>query len=530
MREFLHDRSILADATFSSPLEPHLSGDKMPTASDPQNAQLEAPTDPRVSTGCAGLDNILNGGFPLGRLYLIEGDPGAGKTTLALQFTREGVRNGERALYITLSESRADLAHAAQSHGLTLDNIEIVELLPNEGDLMPEQQYTVFHPAEVELNDRMQRIVREIQRVRPERLVIDALSELRMLAKDPLRYRRQILSLKDFMAGQECTVLLLDDRSSREPDLQLHSIVHGVISMDRVPREYGKTRRQVEIVKLRGSPYREGFHDYAIVTGGVVVFPRLVAADSRSDQMPEPVSSGIVELDALTGGGLDRGTSTLLIGPAGCGKTSITAQWAATAAKRGEACAIFSFEEAPHTLMARAVGLGIDLRPHVASGKIAIERIDPAELSPGELVASVQEHVERKDVRLLVLDSLNGYLQSMPGEQFLAVHLHELLAYLGNRGVLTLMVLAQAGMLGSSLQSAVDVSYLADNILLLRYFEIQGEVRQAISTVKRRSGSHEHTIRELRLGPDRIHIGRPLKEFHGVLTGTPTFLGGSKEI
>jgi len=483
----------------------------------------------RIATGCWGLDKILNGGFPGGRIYLVEGDPGAGKTTLALQFTLEGAAKGERSLYITLSESRADLWHAAESHGFSLDQVEIVELLPNENDLLPEQQYTVFHPAEVELNDRMQRIVKEVQRVSPDRLVIDALSELRMLAKDPLRYRRQILSLKDFMADQKCTVLLLDDRSSRDPDLQLHSIVHGVISMDKVPREYGKTRRQIEIVKLRGTPYHEGFHDYSIVTGGVVVHPRLVAADSRTAQAPEPVSSGITELDALTGGGLDRGTSTLLIGPAGCGKTSIAVQWAETAARRGESTIMFSFEEAPSTLLSRAAGLGMDLRPHIESGKITIQRVDPAELSPGELVAKVQQYVEEKGVSVVVIDSLNGYLQSMPGEQFLAVHLHELLAYLGNHGILTLMVLAQAGMLGSALQSAVDVSYLADNILLLRYFEAQGEVRQAISTVKRRSGGHEHTIRELRLGPDRIHIGHPLHEFHGVLTGTPTFLGGTKD-
>jgi circadian clock protein KaiC len=504
-------------------------GETVAAVRDEMNPQPSFRTESRVSTGCSGLDNILNGGLPRGRLYLVEGDPGAGKTTLALQFTLEGVRQGERTLYITLSESRSDLAHASESHGRSLDGVEIVELLPNENDLLPEQQYTVFHPAEVELSDRMQRIVKEVQRVRPERLVIDALSELRMLAKDPLRYRRQILSLKDFMADQECTVILLDDRSSRDPDLQLHSIVHGVISMDKVPREYGKTRRQIEVVKLRGTPYREGYHDYAIVTGGVVAFPRLVAADSRSEQPLEPVSSGIPELDALTGGGLDRGTSTLLIGPAGCGKTSIAMQWAATAAKRGESCAFFSFEEAPSTMLMRASGLGIDVRSHVESGKIVIQRVDPAEMSPGELVALVQEHVENQEVRMVVIDSLNGYLQSMPGEQFLAVHLHELLSYLGNRGVLTLMVLAQAGTLGSPLQSAVDVSYLADNILLLRYFETHGEVRQAISTIKRRSGAHEHSIRELRLGPDRIHIGRPLKEFQGVLTGTPTFLGGSKE-
>jgi circadian clock protein KaiC len=494
------------------------------------NTDSNSRADSRVSTGCEGLDNILSGGLPQGRLYLIEGDPGAGKTTVALQFMLEGVKRGDRVLYITLSESRADLMHSARSHGLSLDQVEIVELLPNENDLLPEQQYTVFHPTEVELSDRMQRIVKEVQRVRPERLVIDALSELRMLAKDPLRYRRQILSLKDFMADQKCTVLLLDDRSSRDSDLQLHSIVHGVISMDRIAREYGKTRRQIEVIKLRGTPYREGYHDYAIMTGGVVVFPRLIAADSRSDDAPEPVSSGIGELDALTGGGLDRGTSTLLIGPAGCGKTSIAMQWAATSALRGESCVIFSFEESPSTMLVRAAGLGIDLRPHIASGKIVIQRVDPAEMSPGELVALVQEHVENENVRMVVIDSLNGYLQSMPGEQFLGVHLHELLSYLGNHGVLTLMVLAQAGTIGVPLQSVVDVSYLADNILLLRYFESQGEVRQAISTIKRRSGSHEHTIRELKLGPDRIRIGLPLRDFQGVLTGTPTFPGGMKDV
>jgi circadian clock protein KaiC len=504
----------------------HHPGGELATAVDEINPTPNLPTDSRVTTGCAGLDNILNGGFPKGRIYLIEGDPGAGKTTLALQFVSHGVSKGERGLFITLSESRTDLAHSARSHGISLDNIEIVELLPDEDDLLPEQQYTVFHPAEVELNDRMQRIVKEIQRVRPDRLVIDALSELRMLAKDPLRYRRQILSLKDFLSDQKCTVLLLDDRTSRGSDLQLHSVVQGVICMNRVSREYGKTCRQIEISKLRGSAYREGFHDYAIVTGGVVVYPRLVAADTRNEQPPEIVSSGIPELDSLTGGGLDRGTSTLLIGPAGCGKTSIAVQWAATAAKRGECCAMFTFEEAPRTLITRAAGLGIDIRPSIENKSISIQRIDPAELTPGELVASVQHQVEQGNARLVVLDSLNGYLQSMPGEKFLAVHLHELLAYLGNRGVLTLMILAQAGNMGQTLQSAVDVSYLADNILLLRYFESQGELRQAISIVKRRSGNHEHTIRELKLTPGRIHIGRPLKEFQGVLTGTPTFLGG----
>jgi circadian clock protein KaiC len=483
----------------------------------------------RISSGCAGLDNILQGGLPQGHLYLLEGDPGAGKTTLALQFVAEGVKKGEKTLYITLSESRAELAFTARVHGLSIDTVEVVELLPDEDDLRPEHQYTVFHPAEVELNDRMQRIVSEVRRVNPDRLVLDALSELRMLAKDPLRYRRQILSLKDFVGDQQCTVLLLDDRTSRDADLQLHSIVHGVISMEKAPREYGKARRQVEILKLRGTAYREGCHDYTIVTGGVVVFPRLVAADSRNGSPPECVTSGIPELDALTGGGLDRGTGTLLIGPAGCGKTTIAVHFVMSAAERGESSVIFAFEEGPHTLMTRAAGLGMDLRPHVDSGRIGIERVDPAEMSPGELVAKVQHHIEKKNARVVVFDSLNGYLQSMPGEQFLAIHLHELLAYLNNRGILTLMVLAQAGTIGSATQSGIDVSYLADNILLLRYFEAQGEVRQAISTIKRRAGAHERTIRELKLGPGRIKVGRPLDDFQGVLMGTPSFLGGGKK-
>jgi circadian clock protein KaiC len=492
-----------------------------------ENPHLEVGT--RVKVGCPGLDNILGGGLPAGRLYLLEGDPGAGKTTLALQFVAEGMKQGERGLYITLSESRSELRFAAQAHGLQIEGVEIVELLPDENDLRPEQQYTVFHPAEVELNDRMQRIVKEVRRVKPDRLVLDALSELRMLAKDPLRYRRQILSLKDFMHDQNCTVLLLDDRTSRDADLQLHSIVHGVVSMDKTSREYGKARRQMEILKLRGTPYSEGAHDYSIITGGVVVFPRLIAADSRNGAKTECVSSGIPELDALTGGGLDRGTATLLIGPAGCGKTTIATHWVVSAAERGETCAVFTFEEGPQTLLNRAAGLGMDLESHIASGRVGLERVDPAEMSPGELVARVQNYVEKKNARVVVFDSLNGYLQSMPGEHFLAIHLHELLAYLNNHGVLTLMILAQAGMIGSQMHSAIDVSYLADNILLLRYFEARGEVRQAISTIKRRAGAHEHTIRELRLGPDRIHVGRPLNDFQGVLTGTPSFLGGSKD-
>jgi circadian clock protein KaiC len=409
-------------------------------------------------------------------------------------------------------------------HGFDLEGIEILELRPSEQDLKPEGQYTVFHPAEVELSDRVQMIMHEVDRLKPDRLVIDALSEVRMLAKDPLRYRRQILSFKEY-APKNCTGLLLDDRSSRYVDIELHSIVHGVLSLEKIPREYGKTRRRLEIPKLRGCAFREGYHDYTIQKGGVVVFPRLIAAEHMTSDDSHAVSSGITELDALTGGGIDRGTSTLLIGPAGCGKTSIAVRYLVSAAQRGEQTAAFIFEETISTLSRRAAGLGMDLEPHVKSGLIRLEHLDPAEMSPGEFVDKVRLMVEMNGSRVILIDSLNGFLQSMPGEQFLALHLHELLTYLNNRGVVTLMILAQMGMIGNAMQTPVDVSYLADNIMVLRYFEAQGEVRQAISMIKKRSGDHEHTIRELRLGGKAIRVGGPLTNFHGVLSGIPLVLG-----
>jgi len=476
----------------------------------------------RVRSGCPGLDTALDGGYPRGHFYLLEGDPGAGKTTLGLQFMIEGAKNGERVLFVTVSESREELIDVAHSHGFSTEGIEIFELLPGEDDLRPEGQYTVFHPSEVELNDRMRTLFKEVERVNPDRLVIDPLSELRLLARDSLRYRRQILSMKRYLSERTCTVLLLDDLTMRDRDLQLHSIVHGVISMEKLPRDYGNARRRLEVSKLRASSFKEGYHDYTIRKGGVLVFPRLIASEHRSDRQISAVPSRIPELDALTGGGLDRGTSTLIMGPAGCGKTTIAMRWVVSAADKGETCRVFIFEEGRHTLIARAASLGMDLRPHIKSGRITLDQVDPAEMSPGEFVKKVRTCVEEDKVRVIVIDSLNGYLQSMPGEKFLASHLHELLAYLNNRGVLTLVVLAQAGMLGSLMQTPVDVSYLADNILLLRYFEAHGEVRQAISIIKKRSGGHERTIRELALGPDRIHIGKPLKDFQGVLTGVPT--------
>lgn len=492
-------------------------------------AQLETPSstlaNDRCRSGCPGLDDVLGGGFPRGHFYLLEGEPGSGKTTLALQFIEEGLRNGESVLYITLSESSDDLRAVARIHGIQLEGANFVDLKPDEEDLKPEGQYTVFHPSEIELGDRLQAIVSEVERHKPDRLVIDALSELRMLAKDPLRYRRQVISLREF-TPPSCTVLLLDDRSSRQSDLEVHSIVHGVIILEKVHREYGKTRRRAEVSKLRGSAFREGYHDYTIHTGGVLMFPRLVAAEHLTPtDFGEPAGSGIRELDALVGGGLDRGTSTLLLGPAGSGKTTIAIRWLISAADRGENATAFIFEETINTLVGRAAGLGMDVPKHLNSGRIKIEHLDPAEMSPGEFINSVRAAVDKDNARVIVIDSLNGFMQAMPGEEHLALHLHELLTYLNHKGVVTLLILAQAGVVGANMQTPADVSYLSDNILVLRYFEAQGEVKQAISMIKKRSGAHEHTIRELRLGPDTIFVGQPLSNFHGVLAGIPVLVG-----
>src|SRR5581483_5565371 len=489
-----------------------------------QETPLRPLESTRCSSGCPGLDDVLGGGFPRGYFYLIEGEPGTGKTTLALQFVADGLQNRERVLYITLSESPADLQTVARSHGINIESLQFLELRPSEEDLKLQGQYTVFHPAEVELNDRLQTIVAEVQRHKPDRLVIDALSEVRMLANDPLRFRRQIISLREY-TPTNCTVLLLDDRSSRQTDLELHSIVHGVGVLSKVHREYGKTRRRIEISKLRGCAFREGYHDYIIRTGGLVVFPRLIAAEHEpTDDQVGNVSSGIDELDALVGGGLDRGTSTLLIGPAGCGKTSIAFRWLVAAAQRQETGAAFIFEETVDTLLRRARGLGMDLKPLMRSGHLKVDHFDPAEMSPGEFIDKVRDCVDKGGAKIVIIDSLNGFMQAMPGEEFLALHLHELLTYLNHKGVVTLLVLAQVGVIGN-IQTPADVSYLADNIMVLRYFEAHGAVRQAISMIKKRSGPHEHTIRELRLEPGRISVGEPLSTFQGVLSGIPALVG-----
>jgi circadian clock protein KaiC len=496
----------------------------------PDNSPKVDSTQLKLATGNEGLDQVLNGGFPANRLYLIEGDPGTGKTTFALQFLLEGARLGEPVLYVTLSETKEELIAVARSHGWTLDGISIYELIPPEDSLKTETQYTIFHPSEVELGDTTKAVLKEVERIQPRRIVFDSLSEMRLLARDPLRYRRQILALKQFFTGRQCTVLLLDDRTSTANDLQVQSIAHGVLMLEQLAIDYGAERRRLRVVKLRGSRYRGGFHDFKILTGGIDVYPRLVAAEHRQPFVKESISSAVPEMDELLGGGLDRGTSTLVMGPAGSGKSSLAAQFVACAAKRGELVAAFLFDEGINIYLARTAGLGTDMRADVEAGRIKVQQIDPAELSPGEFAHHVRHVVEHDGARVVVIDSLNGYLQAMPDERFLTVQMHELLSYLNQQGVVTLLVMAQHGFMGALMGTPVDVSYLADTVVLLRYFEARGAVRRAISVIKKRTGYHEDTIRELRLSTKGIEVGNPLKEFHGVLTGIPTYSGKSDSL
>ncbi len=479
----------------------------------------------RLYTGVSGLDDILLGGLPRGHLYLVEGNPGTGKTTLGLQFLLTGIGKGERVLYITLSESQQELRQSALSHGWSSDSLLICELAPPEEDLKPETQYTVFHPSEVELADTMAAISREIDAVQPQRLVFDSLSELRMLARDPLKYRRQILALKRHLAGRDCTTLMLDDGTAEGgQDLQLQSIAHGVIHMETINRDYGVNRRRLQIYKVRGARYSAGFHDYTIERGGVTVYPRLIAAEHKPGFHRKNVPSGIQELDDLFRGGIDTGTSTLLMGPAGCGKSTIALRYAISAAQRNEKAMIFAFDESTRTLLDRGRALHMDPDPLIEKGTLELQQIDPAELCPGQFVSRVRQLVDEENLRVLVIDSINGLLNAMPHEQFLAMQLHELFAYLGQQGIATILTLAQHGVVGSMV-APIDISYLADTVLLFRYFERAGEIRQALSVVKKRSGPHERAIRELILGDGRIYVGESLTDFEGILTGVPRFIG-----
>lgn len=480
-----------------------------------------------AETGISGLDDILGGGLTANRLYLIEGDPGTGKTTLGLKFLLAGVALGEPTVYVSLSETRDELEVVAQSHGWSLGGVTVTELAPTEEVLDADAENTMFHPSELELGETTRTILHDVERVKPRRVVFDSLSEMRLLAANPLRYRRQILALKQFFVGRRCTVMLLDDRTSDISDLQLQSLAHGVISLERRSPEYGVMQRRLQIIKMRGKPFRPGYHDYSIVRGGLDVFPRLVAAEHHEPFAPETIKSGLTALDDLLGGGLDRGTSTLLMGPAGSGKSTIATQFAVAAARRGERTALFLFDERRATLLTRSAALGLDLREHLASGRMGIDEIDPGAISAGEFVHHVRCEVDQRQARVIVIDSLNGFLNSVPEARFLAIQLHELLSFLGQRGVTTLLVVAQHGLIGS-METPVDASYLADCVVLLRYFEAEGRVRQSLSVLKKRSGIHERTIRELELRADGILVGAPLSAFHGVLTGVPRYVGQSR--
>jgi circadian clock protein KaiC len=473
-----------------------------------------------AATGIAGLDHILIGGFPRGRIYLIQGDPGVGKTTLGLQFLLEGVREGEAVLYVTLSESADELQQVARSHNWSLDDVPIYEQLIGE-EALQEEEETVFYPAEIELGETIKGILTEVDRIKPKRVVIDSLSEIRLLAQSGLRYRKQILALKQFFARRSTTVLFLDDRTSEIQDIQLQSVPHGVVELQRHTPLYGAARRRLQLVKIRGLNFKDGYHDFNILTGGIVVYPRLIAADHRVLVRHEQITSGLAPLDEMLGGGLDRGTSTVIMGPAGAGKSALSTQYAVAAARRGEKAALFIFEETISTLMHRSSSLGFPLEEFVENGLITITPIDPAQLQPGEFAHLVRNAVEEDDVRLLVIDSLNGFLNAVPEERFLLLHLHELLNYLGQHGVATVLVFAQHGLIGT-MQSTVDVSYLADCVILLRYFENRGKIHKAISIMKKRSGPHETAIRSYAMDPKGLHIGEALERFHGVLTGVPT--------
>lgn len=480
-----------------------------------------------IPTGVPGLDEILEGGLTPRRLYLLEGDPGSGKTTLAMQFLREGLARGESGLLVTLSENEEEMLASAASHGwdLRADGLPILELMTSDALLSPDSRYTMYHPSEVELGEAIRTLLAEAERLRPARLVFDSLSELRLMAESPLRFRHQILALKQHFARQGTTVLLVDDRTGGERDGLLHSLAHGVISLERDTAEYGAQRRRLQVHKLRGRAFSEGFHDFRIRRGGLEVFPRLVAAEYRGEAERNVIPSGIVALDVLLGGGLAQGTSTLLLGAAGTGKSSLAVQYVCAAVMRGDHASIFLFEESPATFRERSAALGQDVDAMIRDGRLNLTQVDPAELSPGEFAFAVRQAVEESGSKVVVIDSLNGYLNAMPSHGFLTLHMHELLTYLGQKGITTLLLMTQQGLIGAGQEMPVDTSCLVDTVLLLRYFEAFGEVRVAVSVIKKRTGSHERTIRELHLGPE-LRVGEPLREFQGVLRGAPLYLGG----
>lgn len=478
-----------------------------------------------LSIGVAPLDEVLGGGLTPHRMYMLEGVPGSGKTTLGLQYLMAGLAAGESTLYVTLSESEAEVRAIADSHGWDFTGLHIVEIIPDEATLTADEQYTVFAPSEVELNQTLQGIMAAIERHQPSRVVLDSLSELRLLAGSTLRYRRQILGLKQFFAGRRCTVLVLDDRTATADDPQAHSIAHGIIALDQWVPAYGGIRRRVRVVKYRGMSFIGGMHDCRIERGGLKVFPRLIRARRASTHASGSLSSGVAPLDQLLGGGLERGTSTLIAGAPGTGKSTMAAVFVSAALARGERAAMFLFDESTTTLCKRMRGLGVDFEGPLASGHLHLQQINPAELSPGEFAMMVVDCAAREGTTVVVIDSLNGYLNAMPDDKVLNLQLHELLSVLSDSGVSTVMVNVQQGLIGVGMSAKVDASYLADTVVILRYYEARGSVRQAVSVIKKRSGPHERTIREYHIDSHGIHVGPPLEGFHGILTGVPTFVG-----
>jgi circadian clock protein KaiC len=477
-----------------------------------------------ASTGIEGLDDILNGGLEHKRLFLLEGSPGTGKTTIALQFLQQGLRANQPVLYVTLSETCDELKITVLSHGWTFgDDLEIVELQPPESVLDPDEQQSILYSADLELGETTRHILAAIERVKPTLMVLDSLSEIRLLAQSSLRYRRQLLALKHTFAKRGATVLMLDDLTTDALDKTAHSIAHGVLRLEELSPEYGAERRRLKVMKYRGRAYRGGYHDFTIKRGGVQVFPRLVAWEKKKDFSVSAVKSGIEELDLLLGGGVDKGSSTLVLGPAGSGKSLLMLQYADAAMRRGEKVAMFIFDEEITLLFRRAAAMGIDLAAHREQGSLFISQIDAAELSPGEFSHEVKLCVETNGVQLVVIDSLNGYRAAMPEERSLLLHIHELLQYLNRSGVSTFVTVAQHGLVGD-METPVDVTYLADTVILMRYFEAQGRVRRAISVVKKRTGVHEDTIREFSINSQGLSVGPVLENFQGILRGVPTLM------
>jgi len=496
------------------------------------NGNRQSYKEQRLSSGIEELDHILGGGFPARRLFLVEGAPGTGKTTLALQFLLAGSKQGEQGLYVTFSESDDEIRSVADSHHWNLDGIHLQELNSLGDRLKNDEQYTVFQPADVELSETTQRVVEQVRKVHPQRVVIDSLSEIRLVARDPLRYRRQILALKEILSECECTVLFLEDYTLGNPDLLLQSIAHGVVLLEKTQAEYGCLRRKIQVSKLRGGPSIDGVHDFAIRPGGLHVFRRLLASDSLRDQVSTK-DSGILstknsQLDRLVGGGVHWGTGVVLVGPAGTGKSTIGIQMITAAAQEGHKSSVFLFDEATVNYTARARNVGLDLAPHLASGQVRVHQIDPNEQSPGEFAYLVRKQVEDDGVRVVAIDSLNGFLTAMTSERFLLAQLHELLSYLNTRSVLTIMTTAQHGMLNTTDTTSFELTYLADLVIYLRYFEAHGAVRKAISVIKNRLSAHETSIREFKVTNSGLEIGAPLRQFEGILSGIPRYAGDSQ--